>query len=91
MLRKLCQERPSDQDCYLPEVLFAHTEVPHENARFSLFQLLHWRTASGPVSILEERYFLPCFRQENSALFGNLVVDHVYIALFSALKALLHV
>ena len=52
MLRKLCHERPSDRDRYLPEVLFAHTEVPHENTTFSLFQLLHWRTPSRPVSIL---------------------------------------
>ena len=62
-LRKLCQERLSDWDCYLPAVLFAHTEVPHESARFSLFQLLHRRTASGPVSILKEWYFPPHFRQ----------------------------
>lgn len=37
MLRKMCQERPGDGDCYLHAVLIVHREVPHSSLGFSAF------------------------------------------------------
>ena len=54
MLRKMCEEKPSDWDRYLPAVLFAYREAPQDIVGFSLFELLYGRTVRGPVSILKE-------------------------------------
>ncbi|KAL8593285.1 hypothetical protein ACOMHN_009938 [Nucella lapillus] len=54
MLKKLCEERPSDWDRYIPAALFAYREAPQESTGFSSFELLYGRTVKGPVSILKE-------------------------------------
>ncbi|KAL8570939.1 hypothetical protein ACOMHN_023611 [Nucella lapillus] len=54
MLKKLCEERPSDWDRYIPAALFAYREAPQESTGFSPFELLYGRTVKGPVSILKE-------------------------------------
>ena len=54
MLRRMCQERPSDWDRYLPALLFAYREVPHESLGFSPFELMYGRAVRGPLTILKE-------------------------------------
>ncbi|KAL8611041.1 hypothetical protein ACOMHN_042657 [Nucella lapillus] len=54
MLKKLCEERPTDWDRYIPAALFAYREAPQESTGFSPFELLYGRTVTGPVSILKE-------------------------------------
>ncbi|KAL8576640.1 hypothetical protein ACOMHN_025115 [Nucella lapillus] len=54
MLKKLCEERPTDWDRYIPAALFAYREAPQESTGFSPFELLYGRTVRGPVSILKE-------------------------------------
>ncbi|XP_037773456.1 uncharacterized protein LOC119569314 [Penaeus monodon] len=41
MLKKLCSERPHDWDRYIPSVLFAYREIPHDTLKFSPFELLY--------------------------------------------------
>ncbi|XP_063615959.1 uncharacterized protein LOC134789212, partial [Penaeus indicus] len=43
MLKKLCSERPHDWDRYIPSVLFAYREIPHDTLKFSPFELLYGR------------------------------------------------
>ncbi|XP_063613788.1 uncharacterized protein LOC134787019 [Penaeus indicus] len=52
MLKKLCNERPHDWDRYIPSVLFAYREIPHDTLKFSPFELLYGRKVRGPLSIL---------------------------------------
>ncbi|XP_037774806.1 uncharacterized protein LOC119571692 [Penaeus monodon] len=52
MLKKLCSERPHDWDRYIPSVLFAYREIPHDTLKFSPFELLYGRKVRGPLSIL---------------------------------------
>ena len=54
MLRKMCEEKSSDCDRYLPAVLFAYREAPQDSVGFSSFELLYGRTVRGPVIILKE-------------------------------------
>lgn len=54
MLKKLCEERPSDWDRYIPAALFAYREAPQESTGFAPFELLYGRTVRGPVPILKE-------------------------------------
>ncbi|PIK59722.1 hypothetical protein BSL78_03385 [Apostichopus japonicus] len=54
MLRRMCSERPSDWDRYLPALLFAYREAPQESLGFSPFELLYGRTVRGPLCILKE-------------------------------------
>ena len=54
MLRRMCQERPRDWDRYLPALLFAYREVPHESLGYSPFELMYGRTVRGPITILKE-------------------------------------
>ena len=54
MLKKMCQERPSDWDRYLSAVLFAYREVPQASTGFSPFELLYGRTVRGPMQVLKE-------------------------------------
>ena len=54
MLRKMCSERPSDWDRYLPAILFAYREAPQESLGFSPFELLYGRTVRGPLDILRD-------------------------------------
>ena len=54
MIKRLCQEKPTDWDRYLCPLLFAYREVPHEGLGFSPFELLFGRTVRGPMSILKE-------------------------------------
>ena len=54
MLRRMCAERPKDRDKYLPALLFAVSEVPHEPLGISSFELLYGRNVRGPTVILRE-------------------------------------
>ena len=54
MLRRMCQERPRDWDRYLPALLFAYREVPHESLGYSPFELMYGRAVRGPLTILKE-------------------------------------
>jgi hypothetical protein len=54
ILKKLCRERPTDWDRYIPSALFAYREVPQESLKFSPFQLLYGRTVRGPMSLLRD-------------------------------------
>ena len=54
MLKRMCNERPSDWDRYLNALLFAYREVPQESLGFSPFELLYGRTVRGPMRILRE-------------------------------------
>jgi len=54
MLKRLCAERPTDWDRYVPAVLFAYREVPQESLGFSPFELVYGRTVRGPIEILQE-------------------------------------
>lgn len=54
MLRKMCEEKPSDWDRYLPALLFAYREVPQESLGFSPFEMLYGRQIRGPLTVLKE-------------------------------------
>lgn len=54
MLKKMCTERPSNWDRYLPAILFAYREAPQESLGFSPFELLYGRTVRGPLDILRD-------------------------------------
>lgn len=56
MLRKLCVEDPRTWDRFIPAVLFAYREVPHEGSGFSPFELLYGRTVRGPMAILRDMW-----------------------------------
>ncbi|XP_063590528.1 uncharacterized protein LOC134767457 [Penaeus indicus] len=57
MLKKLCSERPHDWDRYIPSVLFAYREIPHDTLKFSPFELLYGRKIKtiGSISIRSRR------------------------------------
>ena len=54
MLRRLCNEQPSQWHRFVNPLLFAYREAPQEATGFSPFELLYGRTVSGPVQILKE-------------------------------------
>ena len=54
MLKRMAHERPTDWDRYIPALLFAYREVPHESLKFPPFDLLYGRTVRGSMSILRE-------------------------------------
>lgn len=54
MLKRMCQERPTDWDRYLAPLLFAYREVPQESLGFSPFELLYGRNVRGPLAVLRE-------------------------------------
>ena len=54
MLKRMAHERPTDWDIYIPALLFAYREVPHESLKVSPFDILYGRTVRGPMSILRE-------------------------------------
>jgi hypothetical protein len=54
MLRRLCAEKPSDWDRYIPALLFAYREVPQASTGFSPFELLYGKSVRGPLTILKE-------------------------------------
>nr|XP_054759498.1 uncharacterized protein LOC129265535 [Lytechinus pictus] len=54
MLRRMCKDCPRDWDRYLPALLFAYREVPHESLGYSPFELMYGRSVRGPLSILKE-------------------------------------
>ena len=52
-LKKMCQEKPSDRDRYIPAVLFAYREVPQASTGFSPFEMLYGRTVRDPMQVLK--------------------------------------
>ena len=54
MLRKMCEERPTDWDRYLNALLFAYRETPQSSTGFSPFELLYGRVVRGPLTVLKE-------------------------------------
>ena len=54
MLRRLCNEQPSQWHRFVSLLLFAYREAPQEATEFSPFELLYGRTVPGPVQILKE-------------------------------------
>ncbi|XP_072022821.1 uncharacterized protein [Amphiura filiformis] len=54
MLRKMCEERPTDWDRYLNALLFAYRETPQSSIGFSPFELLYGRVVRGPLTVLKE-------------------------------------
>ena len=54
MLRKLVSRNEKDWDQYLPYLLLAYREVPHETTRFSPFELLYGRRVRSPLDVLRE-------------------------------------
>ena len=53
MLRRLCGQFPQEWDRYIPALLFAYREVPHESLGFSPFELLYGRAVRGPLQVLK--------------------------------------
>ena len=53
MLKKMCQEKPSHWDSYLPAVLFAYREVPQASTGFPPFEMLYGRTVRGPQGVMD--------------------------------------
>ena len=56
MVKKMCQERPTDWDRYLHAVLFAYREVSQASTGFSPFHLLYGRAVRGPLGLLKEMW-----------------------------------
>jgi hypothetical protein len=54
MLRKLSLEQPEKWPSFLPSLLFAYREAPHESLLFSPFELLFGRAVKGPMQILRK-------------------------------------
>ena len=54
MLCRMCAEQPKQWDRYLPALLFALRETPHNSLDFSPFELLYGRTVRGPMAVLRE-------------------------------------
>lgn len=54
MLKKMCEERPSDWDRYIDSLLFAYRETPQDSTGFAPFELLYGRDIRGPLMILRE-------------------------------------
>ena len=54
MLRRMCAERPTDWDKYLPALPFAIRKVPKVSLGFSPFELLYGRNVKGSMAILRE-------------------------------------
>lgn len=54
MLKRLCQEQPTEWDRFIPACLFAYREVPQESLKFSPFELLYGRTVRGPMQVLRK-------------------------------------
>ena len=54
MLKKMCEERPTDWDRYLDALLFAYREAPQDSTGFAPFELLYGRAVRGPLMIVRE-------------------------------------
>jgi len=54
MMKKFTSKNKKDWDEYLPYLLFAYREAPHESTGFSPFELLYGRRVRGPLDILRE-------------------------------------
>ena len=54
MLCRMCAEQPKQWDRYLPALLFALRETPHDSLGFSPFELLYGRMVRGPMAVLRE-------------------------------------
>eukprot|EP00745_Piridium_sociabile_P030960 TRINITY_DN51384_c0_g1_i5.p1 TRINITY_DN51384_c0_g1~~TRINITY_DN51384_c0_g1_i5.p1 ORF type:complete len:379 (-),score=38.43 TRINITY_DN51384_c0_g1_i5:332-1468(-) len=56
MLRRVCRERPTDWDRYIPALLFAYRELPNATLGFSPFELLFGHSPRGPLSLLADSW-----------------------------------
>ena len=54
MLKRVAADSPRDWDRYVPAVLWAYRELPHETTGFSPYYLLFGRPPRGPSAILQE-------------------------------------
>ena len=52
MLRKVVQDNEEEWDRFLPMVIFAYNETPHESTSFSPFELIFGANPRGPLDIL---------------------------------------
>ena len=59
MLRKVVQDKERDWDRFLPMVVFAYNETPHEATNFSPFQLIFGANPRGPLDILKNEIITP--------------------------------
>jgi hypothetical protein len=56
MLKKVCRERPTDWDRYIPALLFSYRELPNETLGFSPFELLFGHSPRGPLALLADSW-----------------------------------
>ncbi|XP_041482248.1 uncharacterized protein LOC121429309 [Lytechinus variegatus] len=73
MLRRMCQECPKDWDRYLPALLFAYREVPHESLGYSPFELMYGRTVRGPMTILKELWSTEVPEEEVKSIYQYVI------------------
>ena len=54
MLRKMCEEQPTQWDRYISPLLFAYREAKQESLGFSPFEIISGRSVRGLLTILKE-------------------------------------
>lgn len=54
MLKKMCEERPTDWDRYIDALLFAYGETPHDSTGFAPFEPLYGCVVRGPIMVIKE-------------------------------------
>ena len=59
IIKKLCNEQPTNWHRFIPAALFAIREIPNDTLKFSPFELLYGRRVRGPLSILRELWENP--------------------------------
>ncbi|KAK8771069.1 hypothetical protein V5799_025687 [Amblyomma americanum] len=72
MIKKMCQERPTDWNRYLRALLFAYREVPQTSLGFLPFEMLYGRAVRGPLAILKERW-------ANKEIASDLKTTYTYV------------
>lgn len=54
MLKKMCEEQPTQWDRYISPLLFAYREAKQESLGFSPFEIIYGKSVRGPLTILKE-------------------------------------
>ena len=54
VLRKMCEEQPTQWDRYISPLLFAYREEKQESLGFSPFEIIYGKSVRGPLSILKD-------------------------------------